>query len=65
MAKRAHYTEKELLWEIAKADNEAQRRQHRYDAAIERLAYWVNSLKVKYPDSFNNYLKTDTPITTK
>lgn len=43
-------TPKQILWEIAKADEYFQKKQQRADQAATRLAYWIKALKDTYPE---------------
>lgn len=52
MPKRVLYTEKELLWEIRKAELEAEKRRNRYANAMEKLRYWLMYLAKVAPDTY-------------
>jgi hypothetical protein len=51
-------TPKQLLWEIAKADDKLQKQQTRTNQFAGRLAYWVKALKDTYPEYHDELMKS-------
>lgn len=60
--KREGLNERQLLWEISKADQNAKRIGKKYDQAIELLTYYTNTFKRLYPKQWDAMLLVEEKI---